>query len=531
MIKQKIELLAVSKLKYLLSRLDYVIPEINDNDKSPSWDGFIFLYNKKDSDSKKYLEKRIPIQVKGHYSKEPYQDSISFSAETSDLINYLKENGVIYFVVYVDEDENSQIYYAKLSRFIIRRLLRGKENQSFINLHLDKLPNKKEDIIDIFFNFTLDMNLSFPEKDISIKDVIKGNSVQLGFDTFFLSYKSIQKQNNCIDVFLDKKPTLCLKNNFTGITIPIESNYDLAILSTENLSISIDKFKYYEKLERIRKSNNRVILKFGKSFSFDLIVTESQIAGKFNFKIKGSLNERINDTKFIIEFLTKFRISFGDKTINIPTDNPSKHKADLQYFKKNLALLENIKKLLDVLKVEEDLDYDNVSEYDEKNLILLINTILYGKEYKRSNSETGILYKISISNIKLLLVVLEKDVGHCHIYNFFDEKNYITCAFSFENNDEKFIIPNSFILREDDFASIDNIDFDKIYNDIVNSEKTNNMNEYLFSFMLEMLMGYKKRTKVKEKYLECIKKSINCLSSLKSDLDFNELLKQIDFKF
>ena len=108
--RERIELTARGKLEIVLSRLGYVTPEIPANDKSPSWDGCIRLYNNKESTSKTELAKLIPIQLKGHYQTPPYNDSISYNAEVSDLKNYLQNNGVIFFVVCIDENDNYRIY-------------------------------------------------------------------------------------------------------------------------------------------------------------------------------------------------------------------------------------------------------------------------------------------------------------------------------------------------------------------------------------------------------------------------------------
>ena len=95
--KARIEGIALSKLQSCLLKSDYVECVFSTNDKFPSWDGFICLYNKRDSSKKDDLHRRIPVQIKGHFSEAPYKSLISFSVEISDLRNYLNECGVIFF--------------------------------------------------------------------------------------------------------------------------------------------------------------------------------------------------------------------------------------------------------------------------------------------------------------------------------------------------------------------------------------------------------------------------------------------------
>ena len=56
-------------------------------------------------------------------------------------------------------------------------------------------------------------------------------------------------------------------------------------------------------------------------------------------------------------------------------------------------------------------------------------------------------------------------------------------------------IPSTFILREEDFISLDNIDYDMVYNDIINSQDSDELKEYTYYFMQEMITGAKKRIK------------------------------------
>ncbi len=105
--KERIEISAKAKLESALNQLGYITTEIPSNDKTPSWDGFIRLYGKEDSSSKSELDKMIPVQLKGHFQKPPYARNISFNIETVDLKNYLKNSGVIFFVVYIDDEDHS----------------------------------------------------------------------------------------------------------------------------------------------------------------------------------------------------------------------------------------------------------------------------------------------------------------------------------------------------------------------------------------------------------------------------------------
>ena len=105
-----IENISVSKLKMVLMLNDYLSPFINEGDKEPSWDGNIYLYNKKGK-KKKDIKGRVSIQVKGEEKSITKKNEIKYPVSVVDLRNYLSDGGVIYFVVYVDKQGNSKIYY------------------------------------------------------------------------------------------------------------------------------------------------------------------------------------------------------------------------------------------------------------------------------------------------------------------------------------------------------------------------------------------------------------------------------------
>lgn len=64
----KIEMGAVLALKNVIQLNDLMKEYINDNDKEPSWDGFIYL-NKSDDMKAENIKYRIPVQVKREKSR------------------------------------------------------------------------------------------------------------------------------------------------------------------------------------------------------------------------------------------------------------------------------------------------------------------------------------------------------------------------------------------------------------------------------------------------------------------------------
>lgn len=525
--KERIELSAKAKLEDILTRLGYVTPEIPSNDKTPSWDGFIRLYNNEDSSAKALLAKMIPVQLKGHYQKAPFSSSTTFDAEVDDLRNYLNHSGVLFFVIYLDETGAYKIYYDSLTRLKIRRLLKGKETQKTIAIHLQSFPedNKKE-AIDLFFAFSLDMEMSLPNKDISLEDVFTKKIP--GFDTFNITYRGVQYKDDPFEYFLTHPTTVSLQNSQTGISFPVDTVFLQTITSKHKSTICVNGIQFFDSYETIRKKDNNLIIQIGKSFSYNLIVSDKVIKGKFNYAIKGNLSERINDTKFLLAYLENKYFEIG-KYKGFYLSDEQTRTVDIEYFKNNLNLLIKTEELLKKLNISSILDYDKVSETDEKTVIHLINTVLLGKTCTPDNP--NVLYKIKIANIDILLIAERIDDKNYKIINYFSDENRIQCGFTYKDghtSKKMFNIPRTFILRESDFSSLDNIDFDMVYDEIITSQTSEELKEYTFYFMQEMISGYEQRQKNKNLLLDCIQKSLSFLNKTVQEYAYNELINKIE---
>lgn len=109
-----IETLAVNAVRDSVVVSDFLDQFIADNDKEPTWDGFVYIYSDK-SKKKEKLKGRLPVQIKGTENDDFSKEEISFPVSTVDLNNYLCDGGAVFFVVYIGNNGASrQIYYAAL---------------------------------------------------------------------------------------------------------------------------------------------------------------------------------------------------------------------------------------------------------------------------------------------------------------------------------------------------------------------------------------------------------------------------------
>lgn len=88
------EMRSIIKIKDYLTRNQRLIPDIRENDKTPSWDGEIIVYNS-NSIAKKDIEGRVPVQIKGSAKEDLSQKTIKYTLDCSDFHNYFSSNGAI----------------------------------------------------------------------------------------------------------------------------------------------------------------------------------------------------------------------------------------------------------------------------------------------------------------------------------------------------------------------------------------------------------------------------------------------------
>lgn len=523
---KNIEQIAVAELTRALSRLDYVSTDFNQNDKTPSWDGFILLYKSK-SDLKSELIKRIPVQIKGHYQKPPYAAEINYPVEVADLDIFFNDNGAIFFVIYVDDSGNSVIYYNDLTKFKIRNILKDKADNKSVSVHLKEFPKDKMEAVDIFFIFSSNMRITIPDKEITIYDIANGKIP--GYDSFQMSYSGIQYKDDPMGYFLNHKVTLTAKSSYTGVGLPITGDFSVESFATKNKEpILINQNTFYDSYNLIRKKDNVYILEFGKSFSLHFQKMEKEIHSSFNFKIQGNLSERIVDIKFLLAFISSKAITFGNKTLCFPIDKENLDKLDIKYYEGNLHLLELTDQLLKKLHINEILDYDNVTEKDEKALIILINSILFGEKCVNPAQKESTFFNITIANISILIYAQKDNDNKFLLYDFFAPQNTLVFAADFYNEDKKFLVPNVFFLNKNAFISLDNIDYDLILNEIKKSQTTDSLKRFTYQYINEMIQGYQNRKKEKMALRNCIISALDYLITIDTGFNYKELKEKFN---
>jgi len=497
---EQIEMMAIIKLKDCLTRSGYLRPDIKDNDKTPSWDGSVWLYNKNNPKRKKIdFEIQIPVHVKGETNPNILDENINANIKKTDLKNYLRGGGVIYFVIRMKNFDNYRIYYEKLNPFKLKWYIKSMKNKKSINVILNTFPKDNiEEVTDIFFNFSNDMNKQPFDNIFSLNEFYKYHPE--GFNTLSLHYHGIQ-YNNPIDYFIDREITIYANHSAGAISIPVASVKITEIDQQFNSPVSIENVEYYPKFN-LSHSKEGIKIIIGNSASFLCLKnTEKAI---FNLKIQGSLSERIKDTEFALALFRNkyFSITMsGKEPQNFYIGNVEEEfdfQKELDYYGKYLDFLLAIKKVMDILKVDGELDFNNITKNDEENINLLISAILYKKPQTLTVSggeNLGSFRKnLQICNIIVSILFVKRNDGTYFLSNFFIDGYNVTYQ---RSADEKpFNVSIFFSLTNNDFLTVSNIDYDIMYKSFINLKATKELFEMTNQFILNMIDVYDQSKKM-----------------------------------
>ena len=137
----QIENLAAAHIIELFSSCKRITPWIKTGDREPLWDGFLYLYDSEEHNVTT-TRGRVSCQVKGkELATSPETETFYLTYE--ELENYLRDGGILFFVVHIDNPEKPS-FWAKLTPVELRTLLKElKDSQNKgKTVTLNRMPDK-----------------------------------------------------------------------------------------------------------------------------------------------------------------------------------------------------------------------------------------------------------------------------------------------------------------------------------------------------------------------------------------------------
>ena len=480
------EILGVTKVKQLIAKSDYLVPNINDNDKTPSWDGDVEVYRTPGNTHRKDdLIIRVPVQVKGH-CQNIHPHRVSFSVEVADLRNYLNADGTIFFVVYVDEEgEKKTAYYKEFLPFDLKKILKECTGQKRKTIHLNTFPTEKASIANIFLNFTRDMQKQkayITCEPVSLDSILKdGKFTELSF-----GYTAIKRDDAKPFDYLFENRLYLYADYGNGIEMPIEHIDQISSASTVlDLPVSINGMIYFNQYTVIYKKDE-TFFQFGKGIT----IKNNQETKKLTISLKydGTLNERIRDYEFITAAIKAEIFEVNGVQINLSEVlEEARVVFESPEQKQICSNMKRIQETLDKLHIKTDLNVNNLDNKSRRDLDTLIDSILDGKEVSLvdTSSTFGVM---TIGNLKILVFVMRNE--KTGLYTICDIYSKTMIARIQLDDGTEVQVPVGLTLKRDSLIMLDNVDYNEIIAELSVLTKELALFGVTVNFLLEILHAY-----------------------------------------
>lgn len=531
-----IETIAVSAVKNSIVLSEFLDPIISENDKEPSWDGFVYIYEDK-SKKKSKLSGRIPIQVKGKECDDHSKNTISFPMSTVDLKNYLYDGGCILFVVYIKKNGvANKIYYNELIPIKLRQLLKEAKNKNSKTIYLKEFPSDNNRKANIFFSCLKNCKkqASFTEcKIFSLEELEKQENIE----NIIIPFSSLG-YNNHINALINNEIYIYAKIKGSTALQPIDIiPTNLHIKEEKEATITIDNKIFYSNYHVI-KNVKETILCYGDSFR--IIFNEKADSCRIKYKNSNKIRILAKDLDFALTYLDKGYFKVDDieftqdyKSLNFPNFN-------IQIEQENLLFAKKIVQVLDMLGCDDDIDINVLSDKDWMNLNILIEAFVDEKIIKGLQDDLPPLVFIDVGKLRFLVYLKKcKGKGSYRIFDFF--KTNLSVVYEDENNIGEKIPTSQFsVLKVNDFLTLSNIDFDILLPSFKSIEHHYSIFDEANIFLLVLLNAYDRADDSrKEKLLKTCKdfsewiseapedklnyeiRTLNVLQTIKRYRDFN----------
>ena len=453
-----IEQLGVNAVTTYLCTSGYISPQIDKNDKTPMWDGFLYVYNNPNNFSIESFHYRIPTQVKAsEYNDISFPSKTSYSIPIVNLNNYLKDGGVVFFKVLVNK-QNSEIYVSFLTKEIIEKLLASIKNkkQKTITINLEKKP----DTVDILL---ANLRRIFLQKSRLLIDLsaIQGKKNV----TFKFSVKKPTKEVDPLAYLASQPVDIMLSiGDLPGEFFVKDGPSRLKFIAVSHSKISIEGKTYYTEFKK-EYDDTELRIQVGRSCVISINDQEKAFSVRFSFTFKPStIDENISELEFLLAVKKHKYICFDSIKINLDQFEKSNDISD--YWKSSLKFWQNVKKLFHKLKLPTDLDFKEITEQEERDLNILINTLLYNQKIN-ANVDGNRFYDFIIRGLIIRVASLKYNENTIRLFDI----NDLESVYSDDNNKPRMLPSYSSIFEMKELP--DNIRFSNMVETYKQFEKKN----------------------------------------------------------
>lgn len=515
--KKAIETISVNAVRNSVVTSEFLDQYIPDNDKEPSWDGFVYIYGNK-SKKKSNLRGRMAVQVKGKECNDLSNKSITFQMSVSDLKNYLYDGGCILFVVYIGNSGiTTKIYYAELTPIKLRHLLEHSKSQRTKSVQLKEFPSDNNKKATIFLNC-----LQNCQKQASFKE---GK---------LLSLEELKKQGVLENIVIpfagvgNDDPQMALINNevyiyakIKGSSIPHPIDVIPEDIHTQQIidsPITIDGKLFYTGYSVV-KSADGITLHYGESLTIKF--SDDNQSCKLNYKNSDKIRVLAKDLDFMLTYLDKGYFEVNNVRFPFSFNGMNIKNFEIKRESENLIFAKKVVQVLDLLGCSDDINTNDLNDEDWKNLKRLVTAFLDKKPIRGLKIDLPYISCITIGKLKFAVYLKRcQEKGTYEIYDFF--KTDLSVVLMDKKRRKMFPVSQYSILTEDDFLSLSNMNFDVLLPSFKKNEHNYVTVNRANMFLLDLLNAYDKANgEKKDKLLKVCKDFSSWLSKFPNEeLDY-----------
>lgn len=464
-----IEEIAIIKIKeQVLRNNDCLRAFINENDKTPLWDGSIYVYSDADKTNEQY-EGKIDVQIKGR-KVEQYKENNTYSIKITTLKGFQKEvKGTLLFVVDFIDLENYKIYYCNLLPVDLYQTFKNiKEEQQNVSLKLKEINNESPlSFKNVCLNFYKNSNKQAGKRIIDESEFAKIEEMQteiVARNTEYDEYMELADVYSYAKLKDTHEEVVTVKGQWTTYNI-IKKN------------ILINNKKYYSEFTVIGANKDKFII--GP-------ITINFNESKLRVDITGNPKKRVKDLRFILDLFKYQYIMIGNTRLDFPFDNQDKIAKNKELFSKKLKYYEKIVQAFKFFNTDFDINYDDLSDDDLVNLHRLMN--LFDGNFNDEIKELQ-KYYIKINKYKFVFVAVRN--GN-KLYNFYSQEmiNNTICFITCDDKKIKTTIYANLALEE--FIDVNNFDEKIIIKSFKNIELTDEVLDSINLLILTFINAYDK---------------------------------------
>lgn len=477
---------AVNALKTVLYRCPLIEPYISDNDKTPSWDGAIFVYSHPER-KKEQIVGRIPVQVKGTET-QIVSDIATYSCDLSDLRNYYNDGGCLYFRISVlPQAGDYTIFYSALHVYDLKKILdEAEKHQSSYTIRLNKFPsNSPEAITALCMDFVENAKKqkSIIGRELQSLDDLEQSGVKiesLSFTTTGIEFDPVKIGNYLSShaFYLYAKP------QGVNIEIPIEKVSNATLLRMIPGKVQVKETVYYSSYVVVHE-NGQPHLKIGKGISMVLDLENN--SSNISLQPNGTLSDIIRDTKFFVAMMECQEVTINGARLHFNLDRIF----DLERYHSSLRYYGDIKKMLDYFGVEKELECDALTEKDNNNIRNFVNASLYNQRIGFVGSEEDTVFGgFRIANIVFWIWGDKQDDGYYIVENFFVPHRIVIFDEKDVTHNNPIPVTQYLLMSSDAFAHASNINFEAIKKDVASMRPHPALVGKVTFMLLDVLNGY-----------------------------------------